>query len=52
MHEFPALQQYTSNFSTYHLHYVYSRSLARNHHIPVNPNILPQKALDLKGTLS
>ena len=29
----------------------YSRSLARNHDIPLNPNITPQKALDLKGTL-
>ena len=29
----------------------YSRSLARNHHIPPNPNIPLQKALDHKCTL-
>ena len=29
----------------------YSSSLVRNHHIPLNPHILLQKAWDLEGTL-
>ena len=44
-------QKYTSNYSTYNCLHFYSRILARNHHIPLNPNISPEKALDSKGTL-
>ena len=35
--------QYASNYLIYHYHYLYSRSLVRNHHIPLNPNISLKK---------